>query len=323
MKVEILRMEHVYVERAGKYILGDFKLNIYKGEMVVLFGLPGSGLEELGMILSGEGEIEKGRILLDEEPVSLKHRFSPEKYGIYSVFNESNLIPELSVAENLFLGWQKNIFSFVVSRAKCERLAKGILTKFNLNIEVSKKARQLSYFEQIMIKFIKAYVKGAKLLIVNEIIESVYGRERLQVISILKKLQQDGIAILWLNQRIGFVREIADRIIVLRGGKNVKTFYGDDYSLELLVKVAADTRIPESVVLKGRGAAETLLELSDVSGAGICNLSMAVKRGSIVGIWANDSLYLQALTYLVCGEWQQTSGEMKVTGQQIPAIGVS
>lgn len=310
MKEEILRMEHVYVKHLGKYILKDFKLNVYKGEMIIVFGLPGSGISELGKVLSGEDEIEKGRILFEEEIIDMKHKFYPEKYGIHSVFNEDNLIPDLTISDNLFFGWQKNIFSFTVRKKKRDHLAKMVFEEFQIHMDLNQKAKHLTYFQQIIVKFIKAYVKGAKLLIVNDIMVSAYGKQRHELVRVLNKLRDDGISIIWMNQRIGFVKEMAERIIVLRNGCNVKTFYGSKYTMELLVKTATDTQVPEPVRLHGKGQKEPFLKLENVTAGRIRNLSLSIGKGSIVGIWANDSVYLKDIFQLLCGECQKESGQM-------------
>lgn len=310
MKEEILRMEHIYVKRRGKYVLSDFRLNVYKGELVVLFGFSGSGVHELGDVLSGGGEIERGRILIDEKEVQMKKHYYPEEYGIFVIHDKNNLLPDLTVAENLFFGGRKRLFSMVVSEKKQERLAEQILEKFQMQMDVHRKAKNLSYYEEMILKMIKAYVKGAKLIVINEIVELTYIRERAQMIRVINLLKQDGIAVVWVNQRIEYVQELADRVVVLRDGKNVKSYYGRNYSKDALIRTATDSRVREEEKRPVGNAGEQLLELRNITSEHLKDISFDIRKGQIAGIWANEPYALKDLRGIVSGEYLNYRGTM-------------
>lgn len=310
MRKEVLRMEHVYVKYCGKYALSDFKLNVYEGELVALFGFSWSGIHEMGMVLSGGGIIERGRILVGEQEVQMHRPYYPEEYGIVAVHSRNNLVPDLTVAENLFFGGKNRMLSLAVSERKQERLAKSILEKFGIYLDVHQKAYKLSYYEELMIKMLKAYVKGAKLIVVNEIAALSYSRERDQMFRVLELLKADGIAVIWINQRIEYVQEIADRVVVVRDGKNVKNFYGTDYSKELLIQMAVEKEIHQIPIRCPELKQEKVLQLFDINGKYLKDFSLSVKKGQILGIWTNDIYTQREFQEIISGETQKYQGMM-------------
>lgn len=315
MREEVLRMEHVYAKNNGKYVLSDFKLNVYKGELVVLFGFSGSGIHELGMVLSGGGAIERGRILVGEQEVQMHRPYYPEEYGIVAVHSRNNLLPDLTVAENLFFGGKNKMLSLVVSERKQERLAKKILEKFQIYLDVHQKAYKLSYYEELMIKMLKAYVKGAKLIVVNEIAALSYSRERNQMLRVIELLKADGIAVIWINQRIEYAQEIADRVVVVRDGKNVKNFYGTDYSKEQLIQMAVEKEIQQIQVRSMELEQEEVLRLSNINGQYLEDFSLSVKKGQILGIWTNDVYAQKEIREIISGETQNYRGTILLSGK--------
>lgn len=315
MKEEIMRMEHVYLKRRGRYALWDFKLNIYRGEVVAAFGFSDNGIHELGDVLSGS-PVERGRLLLEEKEINIRREFYPEQHGIYVVHNENNLVPDLTIAENLFLGEKKNLFAMPVSRKKQERLAQSILNQFGLEVDAKQKAREYDiYYQQMIIKLVKAYVKGAKLVVINEILELPYTQIRQSFLHVLKLLKKDGIAVLWLSQRIEFIQEIADRVVVVRDGRNVKTFYDNGCPLEILMRIAADARIPKERGHSRVEPGEVILEVSRITGAHVKDISFSVQKRQIIGIWSNQALVLEELNEILSGERHPDSGHMKLLGQ--------
>lgn len=310
MKKEVLRMEHVDVRRHGRNVLSDFKLNIYEGEFVVLFGFSSSGIYEVGDILSGRQKLEHGRILLSEREVNLKKDFFWEKEGVFSVYNEQNLMPDLSVAENLFFGGSNKTYALVVSAKKQYALARQILSKFDVDIDVTKKARELLFDEEIMVRLIKAYTKGARLVVVNELAELSYIHGGPKIIEILKKLKDDGIAILWINHRLDSIKHLVDGITVLCNGENVWQFYHDDYTMEHLLKLAEDDGY-YGALERPQGSGEgTALTFEGVTSRFLNNLSMEIKNNQITGIWANEPMSLDAIRSIACGELQGYAGSL-------------
>lgn len=311
MKEEILRIEHVYMKRKGNYALRDFKLNIYKGEIVVAFGFSGQGLHELGDFLSGR-QVESGRLLIDEKEINILKDFFPEQNGMYVVHNKNNLVPDLTIAENLFLGEKRNVFAITVSNRKQEHLAQMVMKKFGIEINVRKKAKEYQdYYLQMMIKLMKAYVKGAKIVVINEILEIASPDVKKKFFEIIRILQKDGIAVLWLSQRFDAVQELADRIVVVRDGQCVKNFYRGNYVRERMMQAASESYVSSVYVSKNKKIGEELLVLKNIMG----NINLSICRGQIIGISSSHFEKLKKLCDILIGYTEKYSGTMELQGK--------
>ena len=199
MKQEVLRLEHVYKDVQGYKVLDDFKLNIYKGEIVSLVGLSGCGKTELGEILGSNYSFDKGRVLFDEKPYKVDRKIPTERLGIFSLYSHDILVPQLSVAENIFIIWKGNYSYLTFSKKSIIGQTKLLLKEFGLNIKADIKAEELSIANQQAVKLIKAYAKQAKLIIANDIANSYTRDEMIMIKSILQKLKERGISTLWMS----------------------------------------------------------------------------------------------------------------------------
>ena len=311
MKEEVLRMEHICVKQRGNYALHDLKLNIYKGEIVIAFGFSGQGLYELGEFLSGK-HAESGRLLINEKEINISKDFSPEQNGMFVIHNKNNIIPDLTIAENLFLGEKRNVFAITVSVRKQEKLAQMVVKKFGLNLNVKKKVKEYSnYYLQMMIKMMKAYVKGAKIVVINEILEIANPAVREKFFDIIRILQEDGISVLWLSQRIDTIQNLADRIVVVRNGQCVKNFYKGNYNQERLMQAAAESQISSAVFQKNQKFGKELFTLKNLMGS----INICIRKSQIIGISSNQAEKLEYLCTILTGESCTYNGSMELQGK--------
>lgn len=316
MKVEILRMENVSLIKNGKYLLKDLSINIFQGEVVVAFGYSGSGIHEIGDILSGKTEIMSGVIRINENIIIKKKQFYPEQNGVFIIQNTNNLVPDLTIAENLFFGGNKFIFSVIVADKTQREQAVRVLKNFGINIDVRKKAKNLLYHEEMLIKMVKAYIKGAKLIIINDIVENAYLKNWDQFVNIIQILKKDGTAVLWLTQRPDYIQNLADRLIVLRNGRKVKTFFKNSYSLDKLMSIAADSQIENFINRSTEKSGECVLSIKQLSCKHLTDLSLSIRKRQITGIWANEPLALEDIHKVLCGEMESYSGEIMLSGKK-------
>lgn len=333
------------MRRSGKYVLSNFQLNIFPGEFLFVYGFSDSGIQELGEVLSGRGEMERGKIFFDEAELPARRIFRPEQHGIYIIQNENNLVSDFTIAENLFFGGGKKLCDIVVSRKKQELMAKRLMQDFDLELDVTQPAGNLNYYQQILVKAVMAYAKGAKIVVCNGIIGlSVNDSEKENMERILRKLKEDGISVLWLNQRMDEARAQADRIIMLRAGKNIGTVYrGYEEMLDSMLaekpaeqkwkpaerkwKLSEQKR--ESAERKWKPSEQKrepsdskngaqnvrmdeLLEMKDICTPHLEHFSFSVRRGELIGITSNEPLALMEFRGILCGELQNYRGELLV-----------
>jgi ABC-type sugar transport system ATPase subunit len=310
MRQEVLRLEHVYKNIQGYKVLDDFKLNIYKGEIISLVGLSGCGKTELGEILGSNYNFDKGRILFDEKPYQINKKIPTEKLGIFSLYNHDILVPQLSVAENIFIIWKSNYTYITFSKKTIRNQTKLLLEEFGLNIRPDINAEELSIAEQQAVKLVKAYVKQAKLIVANDIANS-YTRDEMKMITgILQKLKQSGISTLWMSNDPDDVTKIADRTVVMREGKNIKTLYPEEYNRENIMNLLVGRDFSKTRERQCYVQDTVALSLENVHTKNIHGLNLKVHNGEIVGVLDIENKAKKDLEKLITGQKSVLAGSM-------------
>jgi len=310
MKHEVLRLEHMYKDIQGFKVLDDFKLNIFKGEIVSLVGLSGCGKTELGDILGSNNSFDRGMILFDEKPYRIDKKIPTEKLGIFSLYNRDILVPKLSVAENIFIIWKNNYNLIRFSKKKIRYQTKLLLEEFGLNIHPEEIAEELSTAKQQAVKLVKAYAKQAKLVIANDIANSYTRDEMNMIISILQKLKEADIGVLWISNEPDDVSKIADNIVIMREGKNVKTIYPEQYNREYIMNLLLGREFLRPQERRGYAQEEIALALEDIHTHHVHGLSLKVHKGEIVGVLDIENKAKKELEMLLTGQILKAQGSM-------------
>lgn len=298
------------MKRSGRYALEDFHLNIYAGEFLFAYGFPDSGIRELGELLKGSITAERGDFYIAEKKVS-SHPFSdPGRLGIYIVQSENNLVEDFSVAENLFFGGKKRFFQVCVARKRQEIMAKRLLEQFDLDLDVRRKSIGLGYFDQILLKLIMAYARGAKLVVIDGIIGFVNEEETEKLEKAIRILLEDGIAVLWLNQRMDYARTMADRFLILMKGKNVRTVYkGYDRTLDKLLDIVIKSDAGNRQQT-GADEREEVFRIDGLTGKHFSGMSLTIRKGDLLCLCSTESIAMAEWRDIICGENARYSGEM-------------
>lgn len=323
MKKEVLRMEHVTVRYAGRNVLEDFHLNIYEGEFLFVYGYPDSGIRELGELLRGDKTAETGRFFVGGTQIPVSAFENPGSFGMYLVQNENNLVDGLTVAENLFLGGKKRLFQRVVPQKQQIMMAQRLLEKFGLEkwIDPSQKAEKLTYEEQILLKMVMAYARGAKLVVLDRIMGFDIQREDSPLLGrTLRSLQEDGIAILWMNQRMDAAWDMADRVLMMQKGRNVRTIYRG-YEGEMDHLPRTETEYGKNALRsisdsrKTEHSSTVVFELEHLSTSLISDMSLQIREGEVVGICSMNARLMRNWRNILTGMEEEYTGNMKLDGK--------
>jgi galactofuranose transport system ATP-binding protein len=224
----ILVMEGISKAFPGVQALDDVSLNLRRGEILCLVGENGAGKSTLMKVLTGVDRPDSGKITLDGKEIHAKSPHHAQILGISTVYQEVNLCPNLSVAENIMLGREP----YKLGRldwAKMNALANETLHRLlGVDIDVAKLLGTYSVAIQQMVAIARAlYIANTKILILDEPTSSLDFNETQQLFSVMKKLKNEGVGIIFITHFIGQVYEISDRITVLRNGKLVGTYDTD------------------------------------------------------------------------------------------------
>ena len=221
----ILVMEGVSKAFPGVQALDDVSLTLKRGEILCLVGENGAGKSTLMKVLTGVDMPDSGRILLDGKEIQAKSPLHAQSLGISTVYQEVNLCPNLTVAENILLGREPYKMGRI-DWAKMNALASDTLQRLlGVDIDVTKPLGSYTVAIQQMAAIARAlYLESAKILILDEPTSSLDIHETEQLFKVMKKLKNDGVGIIFITHFIGQVYEISDRITVLRNGKLVGTY---------------------------------------------------------------------------------------------------
>jgi ribose transport system ATP-binding protein len=199
-------------------VLTDISFDIPAGEILAVMGENGAGKSTLMNILSGVLPADSGSVRLDGEPATFSTPREANDAGVVMVHQELNVVPDLSVAENIFLGTEPCGGLQYVRRADMEAGSKDVLARLASDLDPSARAGDLRVAEQQVIEIARALVRDARLLILDEPTAALSEKEAEQLFRILEELRREGLAIVYISHRMDEVFELADRLLVLRDG---------------------------------------------------------------------------------------------------------
>jgi len=206
-------------------VLNGVNLTLHSGEIHALLGENGAGKSTLIKAVTGVVQRDAGTVMLDGVEIMPRDAEEAVKLGIATVYQEVNLLPNLTVAENLFLGRQPTRFGLVRDR-EMRRNAAILLRGFGLAIDVGAPLGDYSVAVQHLVAIARAVDMSARVLILDEPTAVLTPQEATELFAIVRSLQADGKSIIFISHKLNEVLEIADRITVLRRGKTIETVPG-------------------------------------------------------------------------------------------------
>ena len=219
----ILRAVGVSKSFGGVAALTDVGFDLRPGEVHALMGENGAGKSTLMKILSGVHVDYDGLLEIAGSPVRFGNVRDAENAGIAIIHQELNLVPELTVADNIFLGREHLIAGLIVDRKAGRMAAQALLKRLGLNLDPDVKVNALRIGEQQLVEIAKALSMDARILIMDEPTSALSQAECQRLFTIIRKLTADGVAIIYISHRIDEVLELSDRVTVFRDGRHVLT----------------------------------------------------------------------------------------------------
>ncbi|HBE85824.1 MAG TPA: sugar ABC transporter ATP-binding protein [Lachnoclostridium sp.] len=271
--------------------LADVQFDLNRGEIHALLGENGAGKSTLIKVLTGVETKDRGVIELDGRQINPRSTQEAQNEGISTVYQEVNLCPNLSVAENIYIGREPRNRFGTINWKKINADASELLEKFDLHINVTKNLDHYSVAIQQMVAIARASDIDARVLILDEPTSSLSSAEVDKLFQIMRKLRKEGMGIVFVTHFLDQVYEVTDRITVLRNGKYVGTHLTKELPrVELVGKMIGkdyaglkdmNAKRPEEA--EGREK-ETFIELANVSSAGtVKGFELKVKMGEVLG----------------------------------------
>ncbi|GIJ45002.1 sugar ABC transporter ATP-binding protein [Virgisporangium aliadipatigenens] len=326
---EILTMRGIGKRFPGVVALDGVDFTLRAGEVHALLGENGAGKSTLIKLLTGVYDIDAGEIRLDGVPVRFTGPGQAQAAGISTVYQEVNLCPNLSVAENIMIGREPRRFG-KISWSKVRQHAGALVARLDLSVDVTAPLSSYSIAVQQMIAIARAVDVSAKVLILDEPTSSLDASEVQQLFALMRRLRDDGVAIVFVSHFLDQVYEIADRITVLRNGGLVGEWAVADLPQLALVEkmigkeLSALERLEEqgrpSVAALERGA--PLVAADGVGRAGsITPFDLTIHKGEVVGLAGLLGSGRTEVARLLFGADRADSGTIQIDGKPVAMRG--
>src|SRR5690349_9122934 len=215
-----LQMKGIGKRFPGVVALDAVDLEVMAGEVVALAGENGAGKSTLMKILGGVYQPDDGSVVIDGDPVQIRSVADATRLGIGFVHQELNVFDNLTVAENVLLGREPRYAGYLIDRKKLRDEAAKHIARVGLDVRPDTPLSKLSIAQQQLVEIAKALSQNARILILDEPTSSLTLTETERLLAIIKELRSEGVSIVYISHRLGEIRDIADRVVVLRDGKN-------------------------------------------------------------------------------------------------------
>jgi len=339
----LLWMKNVHKSFPGVQALDNVSLHVQAGEILGLIGQNGAGKSTLMKILSGVYSVDQGDIFLEGQPVRINNPHHAQALGIAIIYQELNLMPNLTVMENIFVGREPGP-PFFFSRRRLYRETQALLDQLNVALSPTSLVRDLSVAEQQMVEIAKTISRPVKVIIMDEPTSSLSEAEVETLFAVIGELKQKGIGVIFISHRLEEVLHICDRVTVLRDGKHV-----GDLSVKGVKESVGKDAVPDATkddlirMMVGRsletffhkddpiasGAAHThevVLAVRNISRRGngqnpnaevLKGVSFDLERGEILGLAGLVGAGRTELVRTIFGADPRVGGDILIDGQPV------
>lgn len=299
-------------------VLKDAGFLLDSGEVHALMGENGAGKSTLMKILTGVYTKDAGKILVDGVEVNYKNLQEAEKAGIVFIHQELNVLFDLTVEENLFMGKEiKKKFGFCDQKAMRKK-SEEALARLGVNISPAEVMSNLSVGQQQMIEICKALMVDAKVIIMDEPTAALTQSETKVLFEVIQSLRKQGISIVYISHRMEEIFELCDRISVLRDGTYIGTKIIAETNMNEIVKMMIGREIGERYPARDCKIGETVLEVSGLTKNGVFkNVDFEVKAGEVLGVSGLMGAGRTEIMQAIFGNLSYEEGQIKINGQQV------
>lgn len=300
----------------GVLALDDINLELKEGEVHVLIGENGAGKSTLMKILSGAYHQDEGELLIDGEVVKKNSPIISSSLGIGMIYQELNLIPELSIVKNIFLGSEKKKGIFNAQEQMYQESQK-YLKLLHLDIDPNTLVKDLGVGTQQMIEIAKAISKKSKILVLDEPTSSLTDLEIKELFSIIRMLKEQGVGMFYISHRLEELYEIGDRVTIMRDGAKVGTYNLNEIQMNEMIEKIAGRKIENLYPRNRIPHGECVLEVKNCSGSGFKNVALKVYSGEIAGLSGLVGAGRTELARAIFGIDSYISGEILLEGKRV------
>ena len=316
----VLEFKHISKYFPGVKALDDICFKAYGGEVLAFLGENGAGKSTLLKVLNGDYKPDAGEYLLNGEQ---KHFKSPQEAieeGISVIYQERQILLELSVAENIYLGRMPSNRFGVINTAKANQMAQKIIEDFGLPISPSTKVKDLSIAYQQMVEIMKAYSRdNLKVICFDEPTASLSDAEIDSLFAVIEKLKAQGKIVIYVSHRMDEIRRITDKVAIFKDGRYIDTVVTAETDEKDMIKMMVGRDLGDiyAKLDKNKEIGDVLLEVKDVSSDYVKPVSFTVHKGEVLGFSGLVGAGRTEVMRAIIGADPMRTGEVYLEGKKI------
>ncbi len=315
-----LEMRNITKRFPGVLALNKVDFDLRNGEVHVLMGENGAGKSTLMKILSGLHQPDDGQIIINNKPIEVRSPAEAMRNRISMIHQELSPIPEMTIAENIFIGREPSYLKrFGLLDAKeMHKNTEKLLKSLNLNFDPRKKMKELSVGQMQMVEVAKAISYDANIIIMDEPTSAITEREVEHLFSIIALLKEKNVGIIYISHKMEEVGKIADRISVLRDGELISTRKANEVTIEEIIKMMVGREIKTVFPKEDTEKGDIILEVKDLTKKGLFqNVSFSLRKGEVLGIAGLMGSGRTELVETIFGIRKADSGSIHIKNRKI------
>jgi ribose transport system ATP-binding protein len=315
----ILEMNSISKSFGGVHALRDVNFSCKKGSVHALVGENGAGKSTLLRILSGELKADSGSIVLSGRPVHFNGPWDARKLGIAMVHQELKLLPEMTVAQNIFLNNEPRGFFNLINEKAYYREAVEMIERYDLQISPYDLVGDLSIAQQQMVEILKLLSKNPEIIILDEPTSSLAKEEVEKLYLIIEKLTAAGKTIIFISHRLEEIFRICDEATVLKDGRFINCVPVKEIDQDELIKLMVGRPLLSMFPPKAEDKGDEIFELNGLCVEGkLKDITFRVKKGEVLGIAGLQGHGQTELLNCIAGIIRKDKGTIKIGGEKIP-----
>lgn len=302
----------------GNAVLKNAGFLLDHGEIHALMGENGAGKSTLMKILTGVYTRDAGTVIVDGEEVHYKNLQEAEKAGIVFIHQELNVMFDLTVEENMFMGKEiKKAFGICDKKAMRAEVKK-VLDRLGVSIDPGKRMNELSIGQQQMIEIAKALMLDAKVIIMDEPTTALTQTETDVLFEVVNRLREKGVSIVYISHRMEEIFQLCDRITVLRDGSYIGTKKISEVDMNDVVRMMIGREIGERYPSRNNEIGDVVLEVKDLNCPGVFrNVNLEVRAGEVLGVSGLMGAGRTEIMQAIFGNMPNVSGQIFMNGKEI------
>jgi ABC-type sugar transport system ATPase subunit len=315
MSEQILTMTNITKDFGGIRALNNVNLDLYRGEILCLLGENGAGKSTLIKILSGVEQPTSGEIFLNGEKVHLKNPRVAHEMGFSTVYQELVQLPEMSIAENIFIG-RYPLKAGLIDYNELNKMTLKLMDRLNIHFNPQTKIGSLSIAQRQLVEIIKALSFDSQILIFDEPTSSLTTEETAILFDTILKLKERNISVIYISHRLEDVFEVGDRVVVLRDGENSGSGLVENLDHDAIISMMVGRMLGDRFPKRKVEIGEDILAVKNINNERVKNASFSLRRGEILGfsglVGAGRSDLMNAIMGI-----DKCSGEIFLEGEKI------